>query len=348
MHSRRRILPILALAAGGLLGGRTAYGAAASVSMTFPPDMATQDTTTRTVKWNKSGNRCQYSCTNSGPTDVGMAAQAKAFVVAGSTAPVIEVLRDGRIVARTTAAAAIKDTNSSDGTYDVYDITISNRCATTKVCSGGSNDGGFCTSASDCPGFFTSCGFRFCSNDQECNRPAIPGPGTVTDSCLLCDGAVCSDTAQAQLCPLTCTSTDPTKSGIECTSDSQCGTGGTCQNTGCRVLKNCATGTGGNCTGFTGLHDCSADGAPIGGPSDPNAIFINFAGAAPLHTVTAQVIGFEKHPGGGDPIGPAVVGASQNVIRMAKTTGTPATCNTITYCAGSALTTTGLVVPQCN
>jgi len=347
MHSRR-IIPVLALAASTLIGGRLAYGAAASVSMAFPPDMATQDTATRTVKWNKSGNRCQYNCSSAGPADVGMAANAKAFVVAGASAPQIEILRDGRLVARTTAAGAVKDTFSSDGTYDVYNISITNRCATTKVCTGGPNDGNFCTSVADCPGLLTGCNFRFCSNDQECNRPAIPGPGTVTDSCVLCDSAVCSDTAQAQLCPLTCNSTDPTKNGIECTSDAQCGTGGTCVNTGCRVLKSCATGSGANCTGFTGVHDCSADGAPITGPSDPFTIFVQQVGTAPLHTATAQVVGFFRNPGDGSPVGPGVVGASQNVFRMSKTTGSPATCNTISHCAGSALTTTGIVVPQCN
>jgi len=332
---------------GALAGGRIAYGAAANVGVTFPPDLATHDTAAVNAKWNLSGNRCQYNCNRSGggtgPTDVGMSATATAIVAAGTAPPQIEILRDGRLVARTTPAAAVKNTNLSDADYDFYNISITNRCATTKVCTGGStNDGNFCTTVTDCPGsFFAACSPKFCNNDQECNRPSQ------ADVCLLCDGATCSDTSQDTLCVRTCVNPlDATKNGIECSADFTCGGGGTCVSPNCRLLKNCAKGTGGTCTGFT-VADCTStgsSGASLTGPGDPDGSGVaSRIGAAPVHTVTARVEGTARNPSGVGTIGPLTIGASQNVFRVVNTSSATTTCST--FCGGTSLTTTGALVP---
>jgi len=259
-------------------------GAAADVTLSFPPNFIGANTTTHTVAWNMQGNRCQFDCSqgNTGPTDVGEQASARAWVLAGSPGPVLEILSDGR---RRAKAQGTKNTFLSDSNYDVYDFSIRTRCLHTKTCNGvaGATP---CTMNADCGGGFNICDFSFCTLQGGCG---------LTDVCVTADGAGnVQDPTQVPpvLGPCLQTCSGGTNNDKDCTVAADC-PGGTCVSsvTGsatCFLLTDCATN--GPCGPIT-THDCRTTGAPIVGANDPLLGKANQLGTAPMHSFLGRVLG---------------------------------------------------------
>jgi hypothetical protein len=333
---------------GGLLMGvlampRSAPGAAANVSIGFPPDVTASNSTVGPslgVSFNKAGNRCQQDCGtgNGNPANVGLSVNASfAFVAHGSTPPQLEVFSDGRIVGRSTTAGA--SLVASDGNYDIYTISMQTQCSTRKVCMTGTNIGQNCNNSDniDCPGsgIFVLCAPKFCSNPNECIDATHQN-----DACLLCDGAGCSDTTPA-LCPSTCTGgAFKTDEGKECANSSQCGGGGTCTST-CTMLKNCGRSTSNNCSGVP-VKDCTASGAPVfTNETAYTNTKVNHAievvGSAPLHVASAQAVG-NWWDYGANAIGARLpVGSARNVFRMVNGNSPNFATTCSTNCGGTLL-----------
>jgi hypothetical protein len=328
-----------------------ASGAAANVSVAFPPDLASQVTTvgpTLGAAWNYPGNRCEQDCGAGGgaPANVGVAAFGFAFVAHGSTPPQLEVYSDGRVVGRTPATQSGTLLINGDGNYDIYTIGLQTRCSTRKLCQTGTNAGQNCNTAADCPGtFFPVCAPKFCNNANECNDATH-----TNEACILCDATSCSDT-NAALCPTTCTGgLNSVDEGKECTSSANCGGGGTCSAT-CLMLKNCGRSTTNSCSNVP-VKDCTATGAPVfQNETAYSGSNINTAnkvvGAKPLHVAYAQVIG-NLWDYSANAIGQRqVIGSAQNVFRMVvgNSANFSSTCST--NCAGTVVGLSGTSAPSC-
>ena len=344
-------LVLSGLIVGAIVVPRSAPGAAANVSLGFPPDMTAQNRTVGPslgVSWNLAGNRCQQDCgTGTGaPASVGVSANVSfAFVAHGSNPPQLEIFSDGRIVGRSTPAAA--SLFVSDGNYDIYQIAMRTRCSTRKVCMSGTNIGQDCNNSDniDCPGsgFFPLCDFKFCNNPNECNDATH-----TNDACLLCDGAACSDTTPS-LCPMTCVAAGPDE-GKECTSPSQCNGGaGSCVSS-CFILKNCGRSTSGNCGGVP-VNDCTATGAPVfKNETAYTNTKINHAnevvGTGPMHVASARVLGTLWDYNANAPGGVAPIGSATNVFRMVigNSLNFGNTCST--NCGGTLLGLSGVPAPS--
>jgi len=308
----RRLSIALATCAIVSMTATRLWAAAATPSVSFPPNLvATNTSFPGSIAWNSIGNRCQYDCAagaNASTMDVGIAASGLVAIPSGGLTSGA-VFSDGKKIG--IIGGTVVTTFSG---YDIVSLSARTQCGTSKTCNGTGN-GTPCSTNADCP-VNVACVAKFCNQNADC------GSG---DTCRLCDGTgnCSSDTSDG---PCTRFCLGGTTDGAPCSVTSDCGGTNPICLPQCRLLQNCAKATAPNqCTGGPlSVHDCTATtpnsvvaGASVIGSEDSTIPNITL-GTRPLHSARIEL--YPNNTATGNPLG-----ATETVYRVVASYNSPFT-----------------------